>query len=489
MENVLSGLEPEAVFRHFEALSQIPRESGNEKGISDFLVSFANENGLDVIQEPCLNVIIKKAGTKGYESLPTVVLQGHMDMVCVKEESFDFDFEKDSIPLKVEDDFVRTEGTSLGADNGIAVAMAMAILESDDMAHPPLEVLVTVAEETGMDGVLNLNPDNLSGDILINLDSEEEGVFLTSCAGGVRNRVSREMTFTTPQAEKKPYALKVEGLVGGHSGIEINKGRANAIKLLMEVVEGAVKNFGAQVGTLAGGEKMNAIPKRAEALLWVGENEVSDLMTQVRTQLEAFKAQYKEAEPTMTITLSAGVESGADTVLSSESAQAAIALVKGIPTGVQSMCADIEGLVESSNNIGVLSLDDKTLMLNSAVRSSVKALKEGINHKIQSVCDENGATMELIADYPAWPYNPVSPIRDLMQKIYEEKFGKPAEVSAIHAGLECGFLKEKVGEMDMISLGPNMWDVHTPQEHLSISSTERVYAFLCDVLKNINTLG
>jgi dipeptidase D len=297
------------------------------------------------------------------------------------------------------------------------------------------------------------------------------------------------MTFTAPQTGKKPYALKIEGLVGGHSGIEINKGRANAIKLLMEVVEDAVKNFGVQVGALAGGEKMNAIPKRAEALLWVGENEVSDLMIQVKTQLEAFRAEYKEAEPAMTITLSAGVEPERDTVLSPESVQAAIALVKGIPTGVQSMCADIEGLVESSNNLGVLSLEDKTLTLDSAVRSSVKALKEGINQKIQSLCDEKGAAMELIADYPAWPYNPVSPIRDLMQNIYEDKFGKPAEVSAIHAGLECGFLKEKVGEMDMISLGPNMWDVHTPQEHLSISSTERVYSFLCDVLKNINTLG
>ncbi len=489
MEKVLSGLKPEAVFRHFEALSQIPRESGNEKAISDFLVSFANENGLEVIQEPCLNVIIKKAGTSGYEALPRVVLQGHMDMVCVKEEGFDFDFEKDSIPLKIDGDFIRTEGTSLGADNGIAVAMAMAILESDDMAHPPLEVLVTVAEETGMDGVLNLNPENLSGDILINLDSEEEGVFLTSCAGGVRNRVSKDVTWTAPKADRKPYVLKVDGLVGGHSGIEINKGRANAIKLLIEVVESTVKDFGAQVGSLAGGEKMNAIPKRAEALLWVGENEVPDLMTQVKTQLEAFKAQYKEAEPTMAITLSAGIEPGRDAVLSSESTRALIELVKGIPTGVQSMCADIEGLVESSNNIGVLTLEGNTLTIDSAVRSSVKALKEGINQKIQAVCDENGAAMELIADYPAWPYSPVSPIRDLMQNIYEEKFGKPVEVSAIHAGLECGFLKEKVGEMDMISLGPNMWDVHTPQEHLSISSTERVYTFLCDVLKNINTLG
>lgn len=487
MEKVLAGLQPEAVFKNFEALTRIPRESGNEKGVSDYLVSFAKNLGLEVIQEPCMNVIIKKPATAGYENLPTVILQGHMDMVCVKESGLAFDFEKDSIPVAVKGDHVCTQGTSLGADNGIAVAMSMAILESDDLPHPPLEVLVTVAEETGMDGVLNLNPENLSGDILINLDSEEEGVFLTSCAGGVRNLIKRQMTFEAANADMKPYALKVSGLSGGHSGIEINKGRANAIKLLGSLVESAVKGFGAQVSAVSGGEKMNAIPKRSEAVLWVTDSEAANLSKHVEGMLESFRAEYGDAEPTMEIKLEACSDCGTQ-VFDAASTAAFIELIKGIPTGVQTMCADIEGLVESSNNIGVLTMKADILSIDSAVRSSVKALKDGINERIKILCDANGAEMDLIADYPAWPYNPVSPIRDLMLKVYEEKFGKPAEVSAIHAGLECGFLKEKVGEMDMISLGPNMWDVHTPQEHLSIESTERVYSLLCDVLKNVNTL-
>ncbi|MFZ5969250.1 MAG: aminoacyl-histidine dipeptidase [Bacillota bacterium] len=483
MGNVLTGLKPEAVFRHFEALTRIPRGSGNEKEISDYLVKFAKDLGLEVIQEDCLNVIIKKPGTAGYEKAPTVILQGHMDMVCAKAEELAFDFTKEPIPILVDGDMIRTKGTTLGADNGIAVAMTMAIVESKDLPHPPIQALITVAEETGMDGVLNLNPQNISGDILINIDSEEEGTILSSCAGGVNNIVHLPITWQAVDSNKIGYKISIKGLLGGHSGMEINKNRASAIKLLGRLLQELDGKMDMDIASANGGEKMNAIPKMADAVIMIHKASAGELESIVDSYQRIFSSEFQTPDPDIRIYLEK-MES-VKKVFHRNTKNSLISTLRLLPFGVQTMSADIAGLVESSNNIGVLTTKEDEITFDSAVRSSVRTLKNEINDRIQIICDFVGAKMELISDYPEWEYKVDSPVRDLMTEVYREMYGKEIKVDAIHAGLECGFLKEKVGDIDMISMGPNLYDVHTPNEHISISSTQRVYEFLCEVLKRI----
>jgi dipeptidase D len=486
MKDVLNGLKPEAVFRNFETLTRIPRGSGNEKAVSDYLVQFAKDLKLEVIQDPSMNVIIKKPATKGYESSKSVILQGHMDIVTVKSDELEFDFEKDPIPLVVDGDYIRTSGTTLGADNGIAVAMAMAILEANDLEHPELTVLITVEEETGMGGVLNLEQGLIKGDILINIDSEEEGIFLASCAGGVRNAVSLPIEWVEFDVNNEVYEISMTGLLGGHSGIEINKNRANAIKLLGRLLYLLDEKFDIAIASVSGGEKMNAIAKVAKAVVAVSPDKRDAFIAQIEALNALFIKEYQVADPNINITVKQ--MDLPQQVLSEETKRKFISLLCLLPCGVQTMSGNIEGLVESSNNVGVLEMNEQHILINNATRSSVRSLKQEISNRIQMICEIIGANMKLVSDYPEWEYKLDSPIRELMLKVYKEMYNQEAEVKAIHAGLECGFLKEKVGDIDMISLGPNMYDVHTPNEHLSISSTKRVYEFLCEVLKQVNQL-
>jgi len=487
MTEILAGLKPEGVFRHFEALTKIPRESGNEKAVSDYLVKFGETLGLEVIQEDCLNVIIKKKGTNGYENAPHVILQGHMDMVCVKREDLDFDFAKDPIPLHIEEDFVKTKGTTLGADNGIAVAMAMAILESNTLEHPPLTALFTVAEETGMDGVIGLKSENIEGDILINIDSEEEGTLLASCAGGVNTIVTLPVTKTQAPIETS-YLVKIKGLKGGHSGMEINQNRANAIKLLGRVLEMLPLHCGVELIAVSGGDKMNAIAKYAELQIGVTDAEILnfDKVKSLLNRIESiFKTEYETSDAGLELSIEPVALPEDKVVLTKECVSSLRSILRLIPYGVQTMSANIPGLVESSNNIGVLTMTPDQIEFSSAVRSSVKSLKDEINARIQTICDLTGAQMKLVSDYPEWPYKVDSPIRDIMAKTWKQMYDTDIKVDAIHAGLECGLLKEKVGDIDMVSLGPNLYDVHTPMEKMSIGSVERVYAFLLEVLKEV----
>lgn len=480
---ILKGLQPESVMKYFEALTRIPRGSGNEQAVSDYLVAFAKENGLEVIQEPCNNVIIKKSGTPGYENAKTVILQGHMDIVCVKEDGLEFDFEKDSIPLVVDGDFIRTKGTTLGADNGIAVAMTMAILASKDIPHPPIVGLVTVDEEAGMGGVMALNPDNITGDVLINIDSEEEGVALSSCAGGVRSALKVPVASEELNGEFKGFKVVLSQLKGGHSGIEINKNRGNAIKLLGRVLETLNGGADIRVGLLKGGDKMNAIAKYAEAEVAVHEKDVPQIETLIQEMNEMFKNELSLADPEVTVELNS-IE--AVKAFDMASTNAVISAMRLIPFGPQTMSEGIKGLVESSSNVGVLSTVDGEVILESAIRSSVRTLKTEISDRISSIATLVGGSHELMSDYPEWAFKPESQIREVMKEAYSDLTGETLKIDAIHAGLECGFLKEKVGDIDMISIGPNMADVHTPNEHVSISSVERVYKFLLEVLKRLN---
>lgn len=483
MERVLNKLKPEAVFKHFEALTRIPRGSGNEKEVSDYLVTFAKKCGLEVIQDKSLNVIISKPATKGYEAAPKVILQGHMDIVCAKREGLEFDFTKNPIELIIDGDMIRTNGTTLGADNGIAVAMAMAILESNDLPHPELSVLITVKEETGMDGVLNLSPKDISGDILINIDSEEEGVALCSCAGGVQNIVNIPIEWIELKDSKVAYKISIKGLLGGHSGMEINKNRGNGIKLLGRLLDKINRNIKIDIAHISGGQKMNIIANNAQVVITTDPVNKQLLDVCIDKFQSVLNNEFKTSDPNIKITIEEVQK--LEKVFSSKTKKSLISMLMLIPFGVQTMSQNIEGLVESSNNIGVIDTNKNEIIITNAIRSSVRTLKEDINNRIKIICELTGAQMKLIGNYPEWEYKINSPIRDLMFEVYRDIYDKELEVDAIHAGLECGLLKEKVGDIDMISIGPNLYDVHTPNEHLSISSTERVYRFLCEVLKRI----
>ena len=483
MSEILGNLKPQAVFHYFEQMTKIPRESGNEAAISDYLVNFAKEHQLEYVQEPCKNVIIKKPATPGYEDAPRVILQGHMDMVCVKDDDLDFNFETDALPIYVDGDWLRTKGTTLGADNGIAVAMSLAILADDTLEHPALTVLVTTEEETGMDGVMALNPENVPGDILINIDSEEEGVALASCAGGVRNSLKLPIEWTEVEAAGLvSYELVISGLKGGHSGIEINKCRANANKLMGRLLH-YIRDLNVSVSSIAGGEKMNAISKRAILTVTLPQEHAEALESKVKEFEVMVRAEFETADPNVSVV--ATKKETVTKVFTKHTTQNLMYILQLIPYGPQTMSANIPGLVESSSNIGVVEMDESEIEFNSAIRSSVSSLKREINHRIQAIADLAGASMGLIADYPEWEFETESKVRDIMKDVYQDMFGKELEVSAIHAGLECGFLSQKLGKIDMISIGPDITGAHTPKESLSIPSTERVYNFLCGVLKAI----
>lgn len=480
MNNVLEGIEPKKVMKYFEKLTEIPRGSGNEKEISDYLVDFAEKRNLEVIQDKALNVIIKKPATKGYEKGKSVVLQGHMDIVCIKEDDLEFDFEKDPIDIFIDGDMIRTKGTTLGADNGIAVAMALAILDSDNLHHPDLTVLITTNEETGMEGVLGLEEGLVKGDILINLDSEEEGVLLASCAGGVRSNLSLPITYVDNQYDYH-YKITIDGLLGGHSGAEIDKKRASAIKLMGRVLSALNEVTEIGVHSIDGGEKMNAIAKKCQAKISINDNKIFESVMSV---MEAkIKDELKTSDQYVLVDYEK-IDSPKE-IITHQNKDDLIAIMRLIPQGIQSMSADIEGLVESSSNVGVIKTERDTIDINSAVRSSVKSLKDEITDRIHQLAKITHAKQTLIASYPAWTFEKKSYIRNLMKEVYLDMYDKPLIVDAIHAGLECGFLKEKIGAIDMVSLGPNMYDVHTPNEHVSISSIKRVYEFLVQVLKKL----
>jgi len=466
----LKQLQPSDVFTYFEALTKIPRESGREQEVSDYLVNFAKEQGLEVIQESCLNVIIKKPASPGYENAPTVILQGHMDMVCVKEDNLDFDFKTQPLPVVVDGDWIATKGTTLGADNGIAVAMSLALLADKEAKHPALEVLITVEEETGMDGAMKLNPENLSGKILINIDSDNEGVATVSCAGGGR------MVLEIPvELEDAPdwecFEVIISGLKGGHSGVEIGVGRANANKLLGRLLYELDKK-GARFANLGGGEKDNAISKWAFVRFYAQEN-LQELVAEFE---KTIAGEFFGTDPDIKFSFQKVAEPGQ--VYTKKMAKSIIDMLLLVPFGPQSMSFEIDGLVVSSNNPGVLERTATHLTLTNAVRSSVGSLKQSLYQQLETIADLTKATAKLQSDYPEWQYAPKSPIRDLMAKIYPKLTGKELKIEAIHAGLECGFLGEKLGDIDMVSIGPNMKDIHTPKERLSISSTANVYQFI-----------
>lgn len=488
MSNTYSGLEQlesGRVFELFKEISQIPRCSGNEKMISNYLLKFAQNNGLEAMQDEAFNIIIKKAATKGYEKAPTTILQGHMDMVCEKNKDVKHDFNKDPIELLVEDDFVRANGTTLGADNGIGVAFCLAILESDNIPHPPLEVVITTEEETGMKGATKLDKRNLNGKILINLDAEEEGVFIVSCAGGITTKVRLNLAFEEIKSNGCFYKIEVNGLKGGHSGVEINKGRANANKIMGRILDDLENLIDYRISSINGGTKINAIPRDAETIIYIENSKNIDMQSFTSKWKNILKNELKASDPNVNVDIKK-VTFDANKVLNKKTTENMVSYLLLVPDSVQTMSMEIENLVESSANLGIVRTASDHILFESSIRSSVKTLKHKIVNTIGRLANLIDAKMTTEGDYPEWQYDPDSKIRKIFEKVYLESYEKKPKITAIHAGLECGIFKEKLGDIDMISFGPNIYDVHTPNERLSVSSTQRTWEFLLKVLKSIN---
>ncbi|PRR82448.1 aminoacyl-histidine dipeptidase [Clostridium vincentii] len=472
------------VFKYFQEISDIPRGSGNEKQISDYLADFANKLGLEVIQDKALNIIIKKPATKGYEQAPTVIIQGHMDMVCEKNIGTDHDFEKDPLKLEIKGDKIYAKGTTLGADDGIAVAYAMAILTGDKIEHPALEVLITTDEEAGMTGAIEVSKDDIKGKILINLDTEEEGFLLVSSAGGIRTSSCIKVELESMEDEKI-FHIEVRGLRGGHSGSDIHKGRGNANKLLGRVLQETLDNISLNLVSISGGSKNNAIPREADAFITVREKEEEKLFKIVNNFNEIFKNEFQAQDSGVIVSIKEE-KSIFKNKFTNKCTEKVINLLYLYPNGVNTMSANIDGLTESSTNLGVLGIKNNEVEFDSAVRSSVPSLKEDIVSRMKLITEIIGGTFTTNAGYPAWEYKKDSKIRELCIDVYKKHYNEDPQVYAIHAGVECGLFEEILGSLDMISFGPDIMDAHTPQETLSISSTERVWEYLVKVLKNID---
>lgn len=496
MENSLEKLDYKGIFKYFSEISKIPRGSGNEEGISKFLEAFAKERGLEYTRDESNNIIIIKEATEGYEDEPAILLQGHMDMVCEKLKDSTHDFLKDGIKLIVDGDFLRADGTTLGADNGIAVAYIMALLSDDSLPHPRLEAVITTDEEVGMHGAHALDCSGLKAKYMINLDSEEEGYLLASCAGGLRT------TCTLPVKRIGQYGKKVKinigGLQGGHSGIDIIHNRANASKLLGRLLYDLRKTHDYSLISALGGYKDNVIPREAHAELLLTadqlkEEENKDEEQLLADQYQSFSARLQEllalyqkelaaSEPGLTITAE-DLGNGEAQPLHPVSFEKILFMLMHIPNGIQVMSSNIEGLVESSLNLGIFHILEEKAEFTDAVRSSFGSYKNYISDQLNYLVSFLGGDYEVRADYPAWEFKKESPLREHLKRIYKEMTGKEMKVEAIHAGLECGLIYEKIPGIDIVSIGPDMFRVHTVEEKLSISSAIRVYQFLERLLK------
>ena len=480
-KRVLKGLEPAAVFQYFEEICGIPHGSGNIQQISDYLVEFAKKNGLAYVQEPCGNVIMHAPATPGYEKKPGVILQGHMDMVAVKDADCTKDMETEGLDLFIEEDptgvatkgLVGARGTTLGGDDGIAIAMAMAVLADKTIPHPAIDFVATVNEETGMDGAIALDPANIRERQLINIDSEDEGIFIAGCAGGATLRlrlpIERE---DLPGADV--YTITLGGLQGGHSGTEIHKNRANAILLMGRVLRSL---NGARLLFLDGGTKDNAIPVSAKAVVAV---------TGADLDLSAITAELQNAfagkEDGLTITLEKfGGSMSRVGVLSEDCQEKLLNLLTILPFGPAAM-STLPELVETSDNVGIIRTTEDMVEIATSVRSLIESEKQALIEKISTMAELCGATVSRNSEYPGWQYRMDSPLRDLVVAAYREQYGEEPQVLTIHAGLECGLLLEKIPDLDAISMGPQMHDIHTTKERMDVASVERTWRLLKAIL-------
>lgn len=482
---VLEHLQPSNVLRYFEELAAIPHGSGNTKAVSDYCVAFAKARGLQVWQDENENVVIVKEAAPGYEAAPTVILQGHLDMVCEKDADCDLDMAKEGLRLKTDGAWVWADGTTLGADDGIAVAMALAALDDAKLQHPRLEVLLTVGEEVGMTGAAALDASGLRGRLLLNVDSDVEGELTVSCAGGIR--ANCHVPVDREPVDGAACEITVQGLTGGHSGMEINKGRANANMLMGRVLHGLSRQLPARVASLHGGMADNAIATKAVCTVVVPEAEAAQVQALAAECQAVFRHEYQTADPgiSVTVTVQPGKRVSALTPASTGRVVSALML---LPNGIQSMSMDIPGLVQTSLNLGILRLEEQEAVATFSVRSALASEKQLLCSRIECLAALLGGSVTYAGDYPAWEFKKDSRLRDLVADVYEQQNGKKAVVQAIHAGLECGIFMGKLPGLDCISFGPNLKDIHTPRERMEVASVQRTWALICEVLRRAKEL-
>ena len=478
---MLENLEPKKVFEFFEELTKIPRPSYKEKAVSDYLVKFAEERGLEHYQDELGNVIIIKEAAPGYENEVPVILQGHIDMVCEKEPGLEKDMETEGIDIDFDDKYVFAKGTTLGGDDGAGVAYGMALLDDKELKAPRLEVVLTVAEEIGMDGATAIDLSMLKGKRLINLDSEDEGIFCVGCAGGS----SVELSFTGKRESATGSVLEFtyEGFTGGHSGTEIVKGGANAIVSLARVIATVAKDNDIRIESLTCDGKDNAIARRATARLVVSPDERNGIIEALLDEAEKVNEEFSSTDPEAEASVLLDGEKEVS-VFTKEDSLKLLTLILAEPNGVVTMSADVEGMPETSLNVGVLTTEGDEVHLVYAVRSAVETARAALETRMELIANAFGAKYTVSSPYPAWEYRKDSPLRDKMVKIFTDMYGKAPEVVTIHAGVECGILVQKIEGLDSISIGPNLYDVHTPSEKLDIESTRRTFEYLKKVLES-----
>lgn len=473
-------LYPQRVFYYFEQIAAIPHGSRNTKAISDFLVNFAKEHNLVWYQDENNNVVIVKEASAGYEAAEPIIIQGHMDMVCEKEKGVDIDFEKDGLKLYIDGDFLKAEGTTLGGDDGIAVAYALALLDSQEIEHPKLEVVITVDEEIGMLGADAIDLSMLTGHTMLNIDSDVEGSFLTGCAGGMAVNVTLPIKRVMQSGEK--VALTITGLEGGHSGSEIDKEHGNANILMGRLLRALFEETPFGIISLAGGLKDNAIPRECVTELLVPQENVN-LVKEIADKLDIeLKKEFMTADPSVCIEFE-DLGKKEESILDFGSVSRVIFYLRSVPNGVQHMSQVMHGLVETSLNLGIMELKEDALYTVTSIRSSVGTRKADLLDRVTAIVELLGGEAEVEGDYPAWEYKQDSSLRPQIAKVYKQLYGKDPVFETIHAGLECGLLSEKIKNLDCVSFGPDNFDIHTPKERLSISSTGRVWDFIVEFLR------
>lgn len=479
---VLSNQEPKKVFQFFEEICGIPHGSGNVKQISDYLVDFAKERGLKARQDERYNVIIWKDGSAGYENAEPLILQGHIDMVAVKEDGCAKNLETEGLDIMIDGDYVTAKGTSLGGDDGIAVAFALAILDDDSIAHPPLEAIFTTEEEVGMIGADYIDVSDLKGHLFLNMDSEDEGVFTVSCAGGVS--VSSKLPFIKEEVTGSRILIRIDGFAGGHSGIEIHKGRLNANVAMGRLLHELSREVPVRLIQINGGEKDNAIATWCEASLALPQEFEERAIECLEEVFEEIKEEYASVEKN--IRLSAGVTAPFQLyAMSEERTAAVIAALLHMPNGVQRMNPEMEGMVQTSLNMGILRTEEHTVTMKFAVRSANATEKTFLVERVRSLTEFLGGIIEMAGEYPGWEYRAESRLRDVMMESYRELYGKEPVVEGIHAGLECGMFAAKIPDLDAVSIGPQMYHVHTTEEKLSIESTKRTWDLVLHTLEKL----
>jgi dipeptidase D len=484
MSDATAGLKPEAVWRYFAEISRIPRGSKNEKAVSDYVAKKAKELGLSAEQDKYRNVVVRKPASPGKENVPMVCLQGHLDMVCEKNKDTVHDFEKDGIELVRKGNFLMANGTTLGADNGIAVATNLAIMADKSLVHGPLEFLFTVDEETGLTGANHLKPGFVQSKILMNLDSEEEGALYVGCSGG-KNTVG---TWTV-QRKKAPgqsacMLLQVKGLKGGHSGLEIDKGRGNSIKILNRALI-ALLDLGVAVSTMEGGNKSNAIPREAEALVFVPKAKIKKAKAVIERLGGVARAELSTAEPELQLVLHPAEAPKKGTVISPKDMVPLTKALAAMPHGVMKMSADIPGLVETSTNLAIIRTEKNKVVVTTSQRSSVASEIDELLFSVYAVFALAGAKAEHTEGYPGWKPNLDSKILKVCKSTYKNLYAKDPEVKAIHAGLECGIIGEKYPGIDMVSFGPTLEGVHSPDEKIHIDTVDKFWNFTLAILRNV----